>query len=53
MIQAITGHMTLHEVERYTKAAGRAALADAAMGLLVNKNTPTEIRGGSKTRKKA
>jgi integrase/recombinase XerD len=30
-IMAITGHQTLEEVERYTRAAGRAALADSAM----------------------
>lgn len=27
-IQAVTGHKTLKEVERYTAAAGRAGLAD-------------------------
>lgn len=30
-IMAITGHKTLEEVERYTRAAGRAKLADSAM----------------------
>lgn len=30
-IMAITGHQTLKEVERYTRAAGQKALADAAM----------------------
>jgi hypothetical protein len=31
---AITGHRTLEEVERYTRAAGRAKLADSAMAKL-------------------
>ena len=30
-IMAITGHQTLDEVERYTKAARRTKLADEAM----------------------
>jgi integrase len=30
-IMAITGHQTLQEVERYTRAAQRAGLADSAM----------------------
>lgn len=33
-IMAITGHRTLEEVERYTRAAGRAKLADSAMAKL-------------------
>ena len=33
-IMAITGHQTLEEVERYTRAACRAKLADAAMAKL-------------------
>jgi len=31
---AITGHRTLKEVERYTKAARRAGLADSGMSKL-------------------
>jgi integrase/recombinase XerD len=31
MIQSITGHRTLHEVENYTRAARQALLADEAM----------------------
>lgn len=31
-IMAITGHQSLKEVERYTRAAGRRALADTAIG---------------------
>jgi hypothetical protein len=31
---AVTGHRTLKEVERYTKAARRAGLADNAMAKL-------------------
>jgi integrase len=30
-IMAVTGHRSLEEVERYTRAAGRAGLADSAM----------------------
>ncbi len=33
-IMAITGHKTLEEVERYTRAAQQAKLADAAMAKL-------------------
>jgi integrase/recombinase XerD len=33
-IMSITGHKTLQEVERYTKAAKKAGLADSAMGRL-------------------
>jgi integrase/recombinase XerD len=33
-IMAVTGHQTLEEIERYTKAAARAGLADAAMAKL-------------------
>jgi len=34
MIQSVTGHATLKEVDRYTAKAGRAALADAGFDLL-------------------
>ena len=33
-IMAITGHRSLEEVERYTRAARKAGLADAAMAKL-------------------
>ena len=33
-IASITGHKTLSEVERYTRAADKAALADDAMGMI-------------------
>jgi len=33
-IMAVTGHQTLEEVERYTKAASRKKTADAAMAKL-------------------
>lgn len=33
-IQAVTGHQTLAEVERYTRAAGRTGLADDAFALM-------------------
>jgi integrase len=33
-IMAITGHRTLEEVERYTRAAQKARLADSAMAKL-------------------
>jgi integrase len=33
-IMAITGHQTLAEVERYTRAAERSKMADAAMSKL-------------------
>jgi hypothetical protein len=33
-IMAITGHQTLEEVERYTRAASRKRTADAAMAKL-------------------
>ena len=36
-IMAITGHKTLQEVERYTRAARQASLADAAMAKLKTK----------------
>jgi integrase/recombinase XerD len=51
-IQAVTGHATLHEVERYTKAARRQTMADTAMAKLV-RNTPTENPGGRKNPKSA
>jgi integrase/recombinase XerD len=44
MIQSLTGHRTLHEVENYTRAARQALLADDAMKLLENENTPTAPR---------
>lgn len=34
-IQAITGHQTLEEVERYTRAAQKSGLADRAMAKLI------------------
>lgn len=34
-IMSVTGHKTLAEVERYTRAAGRDGLADSAFGKLV------------------
>jgi hypothetical protein len=37
-IAAITGHVTLREVERYTKAFDRERLARAAMARLGNEN---------------
>jgi integrase len=44
-IAAITGHTTLKEIERYTKAADQRKLATAAMGRLekqdANKNSQT------------
>jgi len=33
---AITGHRTLEEVERYTRAAQRVALANSGMAKLVD-----------------
>ena len=53
MIQSLTGHRTLHEVENYTRAARQALLADGAMKLLENEATPTEDESGSKTPKSA
>jgi hypothetical protein len=35
-IMAITGHQTIEEVERYTKAARRRKMADAAMAKLTS-----------------
>jgi integrase len=35
-IAAISGHATLHEVGRYTKAADQAKLAKAALGRIAN-----------------
>jgi integrase len=53
-IQAITGHRTLSEVERYTKAVEQKRMAEAAMQkLTVNKNPPTASIGGRKIREKA
>ncbi len=37
-IAAVTGHKTLSEVERYTKAANRAALADTAIGMMPSRS---------------
>jgi integrase len=37
-IMAITGHRTLEEVERYTKAVRQAKLADAAMAKLTTQD---------------
>jgi len=37
-IAAVTGHKTLSEVERYTRAAGRADLADTAMDLIPSRS---------------
>jgi integrase/recombinase XerD len=45
MIQAITGHASLQEVERYTQEANKAVLADAAMALW---RSPTENASGTK-----
>jgi integrase len=45
MIQAITGHASLQEVERYTQEANKAVLADAAMALW---KSPTENASGTK-----
>ena len=36
-MQAISGHKTLKEVERYTKAADQKKLARAGMGKLVDR----------------
>jgi integrase len=49
MIQSITGHCTLSEVENYTRAARQKILANAAMKLITNEATPTDTVGGSKT----
>lgn len=38
-IMAITGHRTLEEVERYTRAAQRSGLADSAMSKLIEEKT--------------
>jgi integrase/recombinase XerD len=54
MIQGLTGHRTLKEVEVYTRKAQQKLLADAAMEkLIANNPTPTEISGGRKTPKSA
>ncbi|WP_188612562.1 tyrosine-type recombinase/integrase [Chelatococcus reniformis] len=42
-IMSVTGHKTLAEVQRYTKAADRRGTAKAAMGLLTEPETGTEI----------
>ena len=36
-IAAVTGHVTLKEVERYTRAADRSVLADAGFDKLANR----------------
>jgi integrase/recombinase XerD len=54
MIQGLTGHRTLKEVEVYTRKAQQKLLADAAMEkLIANKNPPTDISSGRKTPKSA
>ena len=45
MIAAITGHVTLQEVTRYTEAANREKLADAAMELLSARGDDVEEVG--------
>lgn len=45
-IQSITGHETLSEVERYTKAASKARLADAAIARLTP-GSPALLQKGS------
>jgi integrase len=40
-IMAITGHRTLHEVERYTRGARQRELADRAMAKLLGAKTGT------------
>ena len=45
-IMAITGHRSLAEVERYTRAAWKATLADAAMARL-KKECPTVMFSGT------
>lgn len=37
-IAAVTGHKTLSEVERYTRAADKASLADTAMGMIPSRS---------------
>lgn len=37
MIAAVTGHATLAEVERYTRDADRAGLADESFAKMVNR----------------
>lgn len=44
-IMAITGHRTLEEVQRYTKAAQMRGLADAGMALLPNRKKAEENGG--------
>lgn len=46
-IMAITGHQTLGEVQRYTKAAQMRGLADAGMALLPNRKKAEENGGTS------
>lgn len=54
MIQGLTGHRTLKEVEVYTRKARQRVLADAAMEKLTgNTNTPTANSSGRKTPKSA
>ena len=43
-IKAISGHASLHEVERYTKAADQAKLAQAAMARLGNETVTRKAK---------
>ncbi|MGY2053253.1 tyrosine-type recombinase/integrase, partial [Methylobacterium sp. JK268] len=45
-IMAVTGHQTIEEVERYTRAAQRAGLADRAMALLETRRPGPTADGG-------
>lgn len=46
-IMAITGHQTIEEVQRYTRAARRAGLADTGMARLQKRKKPEENGGTS------
>jgi integrase len=46
-IMSVSGHETLKEVERYTKAANRARLADSAMDALKTAQKEIVLRGKS------
>ena len=48
-IQAISGHATLKEVERYTKAAEQKRLAAAAMSTINEQNWLTDESGSPKS----
>lgn len=53
-IQSWTGHLTLSEVQRYTRSARQKILADSAMQkLIANKNPPTPLASGRKSPKSA